>query len=212
MLMTLQDLSVKYNIKPNQILHVGAHLGEEAEDYFNCGNPTVCWVEANPEVIKKIEEKISPYPKQYVVNFLVTDKDGQEREFHVTNYDGMSSSVFNFDRHPMYSPDTVFVKHIKLKTITIATLCDVYDLNPDLLCIDIQGAELLALRGSGNVLREVKWIYLEVSTASVYEGGAQMHEIDEFLKTWGVRVETDLGMHGGTHGDALYVRHDLNCN
>lgn len=209
MLMTLDDLSLKYKINPKQILHIGAHLAEEADEYYNCGDPLVFWVEANPDVIEKIEQNISQYANQRVVNFLITDKDGQDREFHVTNYDGMSSSVFEFDRHPMYSPDTVFVNHIQLKSITISTLCDIYDLIPDLLCLDIQGAELLALRGAGNVLNNVKWIYSEVSTASVYSGGAQMHEIDDFLKNWGVRVETDLGMHGGTHGDALYVRSDL---
>lgn len=209
MLMTLQDLSSKYKIHPKQVLHIGAHLGEEAEEYYNCGDPVVCWVEANPNVIEKIKQNISFFSNQYVVNFLVTDQDGQEREFHLTNYDGMSSSIFDFDRHPIYSPDTVFVNHLLLKTITISSLCDIYDLSPDMLCLDIQGAELLALRGAGNVLNNVRWIYTEVSTASVYDGGAQMHEIDAFLEQWGARVETDLGMHGGTHGDALYIRRDL---
>lgn len=212
MLISLEELARKYDIKVTNVLHVGAHLAEEAKEYYNCGNPIVAWVEANPAVIPQIRQNLQPYLKQFVINCLVTDKDDETRWFNVTNYDGMSSSVFEFDRHPMYSPDTVFVDRIDLPTTTIDTLADTYDLAPELLCLDIQGAELLALRGATKTLEKVQWVYTEVSIASVYAGGAQIWELDALLAPTFVRLETELGMHTpagssfGTHGDAFYAR------
>lgn len=206
MLIDFETLINKYDIHSKEVLHIGAHLGEEAEEYHRAKVPMVWWVEGNPEVLPQLEENLTKYVNQYVIHALVTDKDDDERLFNITNYDGMSSSVFDFDKHPNYSPDTVFVDRKVLPTRTIDSLCKENSLTPDLLCLDIQGAELLALHGATNTLPGVRWIYTEVSTDSVYAGGAQMHEIDEFLSPHFERVETDLGMHGGTHGDAFYVR------
>ena len=203
--MNLATLLEKYQVNCHQLLHIGAHLGEEAAEYDKAGFP-VWWVEANPEVLPKLRANLAQYPEQYVIEGLIADRDDEILRFHITNYDGMSSSIFQFDKHPIYSPDTVFVNEREIVATTIRTLCDQYDIKPDFLNLDIQGAELLALRGAGDVLRGVKWIYTEVSTDTVYAGGAQMSEIDEFLSPDFVRVETDLGMHGGSHGDAFYVR------
>lgn len=208
MLMSLETLAPKYGISCHEILHVGAHLGEEAEQYQRyAGDPMVIWVEANPEVIPKLRECLLPFPTHHIVNALVTDRKDDERPFHVTNYDGMSSSVFEFDRHPMFSPDTVFVNHLVLPTTTIDDICEHLNFWPQMLCLDIQGAELLAFRGAHSALAGIQWVYTEVSIAPVYKGGAQMYEIDDYLGAFGFRrAETDLGMHGGTHGDALYVK------
>lgn len=207
MLMDLKQLAKSYYMNPTAILHIGAHLAEEAEEYFRLGDPRVVWVEANPRVIPRIESAIRRYRNQEVICALITDRDGERRTFNVTNYDGMSSSVFEFDKHVIYSPDTVFTERIQLETLTVDSLCERMSFQPDLLCMDIQGAELLALRGAEYTLPSVKWIYAEVSTDTVYAGGAQMKDIDQFLSAYGfLRRVTDLSMHGGTHGDALYVR------
>jgi hypothetical protein len=70
---------------------------------------------------------------------------------------------------------------------------------------DIQGAELMALKGAINALDYVKALYLEVNTEEVYKGCGRMNEIDEFLGVRGFkRVITDITEYGW--GDALYVK------
>src|SRR4051812_25253949 len=108
MLIDLGVLVERYDMQVHGVLHVGAHLGEEAAQYAALGVP-VWWVEANRAVVPKLVANLSPWPDQHVIVALVTDQDDSDAEFHVTNYDGMSSSIFEFDRHPLYSPDTVFV-------------------------------------------------------------------------------------------------------
>jgi hypothetical protein len=52
--------------------------------------------------------------------------------------------------------------------------------------LDIQGAELKALRGASRILdEEVKLIYAEVSFHPLYEGGTTFGEVDGFLREHG---------------------------
>jgi hypothetical protein len=70
---------------------------------------------------------------------------------------------------------------------------------------DIQGAELLALKGAIGALPYAKVLYMEVNTEEVYKGCAQIEELDTFLGDHGfTRVMTDITEAGW--GDAIYIR------
>jgi hypothetical protein len=74
-----------------------------------------------------------------------------------------------------------------------------------MLVLDIQGAELEALKGSKRILGCVRYVYCEVSQVNLYEGGAKVQEIDDYLKGFGfLRVATNWTSHGW--GDAFYIR------
>jgi hypothetical protein len=75
----------------------------------------------------------------------------------------------------------------------------------DLWNFDIQGAELLALKGATTAIEYVKALYLEVNNEEVYRGGALMDELDEFLSKYKFkRVITKMTEYGW--GDALYIK------
>jgi FkbM family methyltransferase len=186
------------------VLHVGAHLAEEAETYDALGIKEVWWVEANPAVLPMIEEKLYAYPFQRIISGLVYSKAGEELDFNVTNYDGMSSSILEFGTHPEFSPDTVFVDKLRLKTTTIDAIAQEHRVKANFLNMDLQGAELHALRGAQLFLRDVAYIMTEVNNAEVYKDCAKVDELDRFL-TGFTRVETYWVPDQGW-GDALYVR------
>ena len=48
--------------------------------------------------------------------------------------------------------------------------------------VDLQGAELLALKGAENVLKSCKSISIEVSKVDIYEGGVMWDELSKWLK------------------------------
>ena len=221
MLMSLDKLVDKYNMNIRGVIHVGAHLAEEAEDYFRHGDPPVLWIEANPHVIPRIERVLGGYENQAVVQALVYSVAGEVLDFNVTNYDGMSSSIFEFGTHPQFSPDTVFVDKLQLPTKTIDTVVAEEDFEScfNFLNMDLQGAELHALRGASETLKHVHYIVTEVNKAEVYKGAAQVHELDEHLAEFGMRrVETSWALSSLSRsrgrkddgwGDALYVRESL---
>lgn len=61
----------------------------------------------------------------------------------------------------------------------------------NVLNIDIQGAELLALKGISNLLNYFDYLYLEVNNNYLYKNCALVGEINEYLKSFNFRrVET----------------------
>ncbi len=70
---------------------------------------------------------------------------------------------------------------------------------------DIQGAELMALKGAAESLQHVDALYLEVNEKELYVGCGLIDEIDAFLQVRQFkRVITEMTVHGW--GDALYVK------
>jgi len=206
MLLEWKDLQNKYFKKPlTGVLHVGAHLAEEAPLYSGAGVSNVWWVEGNPTVMPKLQLALRPYPTQRLLQALVFEEDGVELDFHVTNIDGMSSSIYEFGTHTSFSPEIQFVEHLKLPTRSIDSLVqenNIKDIN--LINLDLQGAELPALKGATKLLAGVDYLLTEVNKAQVYKGCTQIGELDDLLTDF-TRVETYWVADQGW-GDALYVR------
>jgi hypothetical protein len=71
--------------------------------------------------------------------------------------------------------------------------------------LDIQGAELMAIKGGEHAILNADALYLEVNTEEVYKGCALMNELDEYLAKYGFkRINTKITEYGW--GDALYIK------
>lgn len=204
MLIAWDDLVAKYQIKPSGVLHVGAHMGEEAPIYQRAGVTNVWWVEANPALIPSLEGVVFAFGHR-VIEAAIADKDDLSVSFNVTN-NGQSSSLLDLKRHLQVSPEVYQVQKLHLTTKTIDSLVETHSIHGcDFLNMDIQGAELLALKGASKYLKTVQWIYTEINTWELYAGCARVWELDEYLAPDFVRVETALAGAVGW-GDALYIR------
>ena len=77
MLLEWDELVKTYFTKPiTGVLHVGAHLAEEAHLYDAYGVENVWWVEGNPKGIDKLTFTLRPYPKQRIIQALIFEEDG----------------------------------------------------------------------------------------------------------------------------------------
>lgn len=207
MLITFEDINnilLSNNIKVNGSLHIGAHECEELSFYnkLNIKNQDIIWIEAIP---KKVEEA-KKNGIQNIYNAVITDKDDEDVTFHISN-NVQSSSVLEFGTHSQEHPWVVYVDHIQQKTITIDTFFERNNLDIskyDFWNFDIQGAELMALKGATKSIKYAKAIYLEVNEKELYENCGLIHEIDSFLSQYKFkRVLTNMTHHGW--GDALYI-------
>ncbi|NOT01859.1 MAG: FkbM family methyltransferase [Phycisphaerales bacterium] len=76
----------------------------------------------------------------------------------------------------------------------------------DLLKLDVQGAELAALRGAPRLLRAVRLVYLEVCFETIYKDLPLFEEIDRFLQGCGFRrLAVYPSDQPHNWGDALYL-------
>ena len=74
--------------------------------------------------------------------------------------------------------------------------------------MDLQGAEMLALKGLGDSINNLDYIYTEVNRLNVYEECSNIHDIDDFLSLQGFRRATTRWQWIEGWGDALYILED----
>ena len=184
------------------ILHVGAHEGEEAEDYAACGVKDVFWVEANRNkmwLLRRHCEGLHPTMRSRFLCAAFSD-GSREGTLHITN-NGQSSSLLPLGTHATHHPHVHVVEDRRV-CLERGDDC-LRGERFDLVALDVQGAELAVLRGLPTILSTAKAVYAEVNTEHVYEGCPLVGELDEHLKDFH-RVVTSMTPHGW--GDALWLR------
>jgi FkbM family methyltransferase len=200
----VNDILLSKNIKINGAFHVGAHECEELGFYNQLGLSVedLVWIDAIGQKVFEAQNRGIPN----VFNAVITDKDDEYVEFNVSN-NVQSSSVLEFGTHSHEHPWVVYVDKVIKKSVTIDTFFERTNLDAsryDFWNIDIQGAELIALKGATKSIKYAKALYLEVNEKELYKGCGLITEIDEFLLQYNFkRVLTNMTHHGW--GDALYV-------
>jgi len=201
--------------KPRGIIDVGANEGfwtqQMCEFVFEdkCDIPTLMiepW-EKQTEKLEVIKKKYSPHV-DFKIAFL-SDKDNDSMEFYNAGGGGTGNSMFkeNSRHHKDLKPQII-------KTSKLDTIVNHMEYI-DYLKIDVQGAELLVLKGATETLKRVTFVQIEVSLVEYNIGGVCWYEIDDFMRSNGFYLydQADWNVHPDafhTKGigqlDVLYVR------
>lgn len=189
------DELIANGVQPHHVLHIGAHMCEEATEYERVGW-RVTWVESQRHVAETMQSR-----GHNVIHATVWDTVGTVT-FNQTN-NGQSSSCLPLQLHTHHYPDVTVVESYDVETTTIDDL----NIDADMLNIDIQGAELRALMGAEQTLRNVQWIYTEISTAPLYANQVLEPDLTTWLANHGFE-QTLKSMTSHMWGDALYRRMD----
>lgn len=200
----IKNVLLSKNIDVHGSFHIGAHECEEMGFYNKLGiqKENVVWIDAIPS--KVAEACMKGIPNVYAA--VITDKDDEEVVFNVSN-NVQSSSVLEFGTHSKEHPSVVYLSKFTSKSLTIDTFFQRNGLDAskyDFWNFDIQGAELMALKGAVASIQYAKAIYLEVNVNELYKGCGLIKEIDAFLWQYNFkRVLTNITQYGW--GDALYI-------
>jgi FkbM family methyltransferase len=201
----IQSILTQYGISVTGVLHIGAHDCEELGIYQSLGiaPEQVIWIDAMSNKVEQATKRGIPN----VYHAVISDQNDTEVVFHVAN-NGQSSSILEMGTHSSEYPDIFYVNTLIQRSTTLSSFFQTHGLDSSRYSFwnfDIQGAELLALKGGEALLPHVTAIYLEVNQAELYIGCGKIGEVDEFLSTHGfTRMLTRMTGHGW--GDALYVR------
>lgn len=190
----------------NGVIHVGAHTGQEREVY---GDLPVLWIEALPLVYGVLCEQIADKPNQRALNYLIAD--GKPHKVGLSSNACLSSSIYDFARHRELWPDVGYIAAEEMLSRTLTEVIEDHAIDLDVynaLVLDVQGAELLALKGAGEYLSRFRWIQAEAADFESYAGGCTLSELDEYLALRGfARVLTHCGKSKtgvGSYYDVLY--------
>jgi len=197
----------------NGILHLGAHRGTEAAiyDWFN---KKVLWVEAIPYIFGELKDNIRKHFNQKAICAVLGNEDNKKVNFYISNSDGSCSSIFDFsdevknkklwgDRN--FKMTSILKLNMKkINTIFKENNIDANEYNH--WVIDLQGSELLALKGAENSIKFCKSISIEISKKEYYSGGANWIDIKKFLENKKFKL---LKEPEDDHTEVLFVKENL---
>jgi len=211
MFFTFKDCKDKNNNNFKNVLHIGAHHGEEIDEYSSCGVQSVIWFEANPSCLEELIQKTKTHQhiKQEYFCYALSDINDEEISFNITN-NGQSSSILELGTHLKYCPNIQVVQKINLKTKRLDSFVEQIDFSKfDFLTLDVQGAELKVLKGFGNIFNKftnLKGIYTEINFEEVYVGAPHVNELDSYLCEFKFSRVKSYKFDSAPWGDAYYYR------
>lgn len=206
MLLSFSDLKKKYSMDIKGVIHVGAHYGEELDEYLKNGINEIILFEPLNECFDNIFIKVNSYGDSLSANIQGHQVAlGSERGnvvMYLSDNDRQSSSILKPKVHLTHHPH---VKFDGTEEVEVDLLDNFDTVDCNFLNMDVQGYELEVLKGAKETLNHVDYVYCEVNRDEVYENNAFIEEIDEYLGNYNFeRVETDW--QGEIWGDALYIK------
>lgn len=196
------------------IVEVGARDCEEtvAFDVLLPGSEIFAF-ECNPDTLPQCHLAIQGKKNIKLIEKAVTDNEGNITFYqinhektvtgHPSGKNPGASSIFEAnEEYPLekYSQNKIVVPTTTLKIFSGE--CDVDHV--DLMWMDIQGAELLALKGAGDFLDKISLIHLETEFFPIYKKQPLFSELKTFLNSKGFRLYTFTNM-GKFAGDAVFL-------
>lgn len=206
MIVTLDILRSEYGIIPEGVIHVGAHEGQEYQEYLSAGIENMMFFEPVEVNFMRLVHNVPISGKVQAFNMALGNMTGEIDMFIEKENKGMSCSILEPKLHlEQYNwitfKDKERVKIDSLDNISFKRS----DFN--ILNIDVQGYELEVLKGATETLKSIDAIFIEVNKVEMYKGCALIADIDLFLSVHCFnRVADDCYQ---TWGEALYVKRNF---
>ncbi len=176
----LEDL-IK-DLKFKTIIDIGSNKGQFIlliEKIFNDKKIFYSFEPIN-EILKKQKNFFYKNKNIFFFNFALGSKF-EKKKFNITNRKDSSSflkinNVIKSSNHKIIEERLIEIKPLN-KVIDVKNL-----IKPILIKIDVQGYEFEVLKGSSDILKQTKYIIIEVSENEIYKGQCLAYEIIEYLK------------------------------
>ncbi len=193
------------------IFDIGANVGDVSLFYRKLfPSSTLHAFEPFPENFRALARQCAGLDRVFANQLAVSDQVGTST-FH-SNVSSLTNSMLATDATGAgYWPDGYLqtTSTLEVPTTTIDAYCEEHHVSTvDILKLDIQGAELLALHGARGMLGRaaVKLIYLEVLTAPSYVGQPQLEDYLRWLRTFGYLL---LDIYNSAHKGLRLTQADL---
>ena len=157
-------------------------------------NARIYAFEANPDSYKVCLENTKDYDNITVINKAINDHDGtcvfnaiDPEKTETPWFDGNRGASSLFKSNGAYNHIEKYVqKEIEVPCIQLETFCKENNIDHiDLIWMDLQGAELIALKSMGRELMStVKVIHTELEMTPIYKDQCLFEDVNQFLKNY----------------------------
>ncbi|MBT4521586.1 MAG: FkbM family methyltransferase [Halieaceae bacterium] len=206
--------------KIDRIFELGARDGADGialRDYFDAD---VTCFECNPHGVALCTVNLAGESRIRLVNRAVWDQN-EEIDFYPVTSASLENGNAVFERYGkpfsnigasscFLTKNTYTQKYeqekIKVQAVRLEDYCRDQNIDViDLLCIDVQGAALHALRGLGKRITSVNYIIVELEVREIYHGQSLYQETHDYLCSHNF-VEVCSVERDGWFSDFLFVR------
>lgn len=201
---------------PQVILDVGANVGVVTKRYHALfPNAVVHAFEPLPATYRELTAAIRGMHDVHAHNLAVADRSGRETFF--LNRDHKTNSLLpiadHYNERYANSDATLPIGQAEVTTTTLDAFCQEHGIaHVGVLKLDIQGGELMALRGAQGLLARaaIDLVFSEVLFAEVYAGQACFHQLSALLADAGYVLFDLYPLNYGRNGlltwtDALWL-------
>jgi FkbM family methyltransferase len=204
MLINFTNLRRKYNMNVKGVVHIGAHYGEEIQEYVDNGIQKITVFEPLSKNFEVLAERLQNVNADIQGYQVALGSQKGTATMYLSSNEAQSSSILKPKEHLDHHPDVSFDGTEEVEV----SVLDEYDLgDANFINMDVQGYELEVLKGGKETLNNVDYVYCEVNRGEMYENNAMIGDIDEYLGGYGFeRVETYWPETWYKWGDALYIK------
>jgi FkbM family methyltransferase len=185
---------------------------QSIEFYNNFPNAKIYSFECNPNTLEICRKNIENYQNRItLIEGAVCDYDGEisfypinQKETLTSWQDGNPGASSLYKNNGSYSIEKYVQYEIKTNCHRLDTIMKKYNIpRVDFIWMDLQGAELLALKSLGDYLKDISYVYTEVSYKAIYTGQVMFNELNNFLVSNNFILKNKLSFTGWQE-DALY--------
>lgn len=191
------------------IVDGGANHGNMTQKFLEqYSEPIIYAFEPIPHLAEELKEKYASKENVQVLQQAL-GAENKTVSFNILNYQNSSSILTPGEWKQKYHGEKVDIaKTVEVQQVRLDQAISVEEI--DILKLDLQGYELEALKGAGDLLNRVKTIITEVEFVPLYENQPLFGDIDLFLRNAGFRLLNlyELYTHSDgqlTSGDAVYL-------
>jgi FkbM family methyltransferase len=202
------------------IFDVGAHHGESVNEFITLyPNSRIFAFEPDKANFARLNERFARMPQIYTFNKAVGRNDGNVL-LHKNNYDATHSLLpFDHDEINRWADanDFIEIEIAEVDQVALDRFCADRNIGKiDILKLDVQGGEMMALEGAGKKLSQqaIEAVFCEVEFCRLYKNQPLFWDITAYLLSLSYHFVTIVSPKTSELGvlswaDAIYVNDPL---
>jgi FkbM family methyltransferase len=206
---------IEHRHKDYVIFDVGSRdCAQAIEFYHQFPNAKIYAFECNPNTLEICKKNIQMYKDRItLIEGAVCDYDGTikfypiNQEKTITTWqDGNPGASSVFKSNGKYTVETYVQDEITTNCHRLDSVMKKHGIpKVDIIWMDLQGAEFLALKGLGSYIDTVKYMHTEISHKEMYSGQVMFKELNDYIISKNFVIKNNLSLTGWQE-DVIYEK------